>query len=1007
MGISVGASLSLYPEDQRQRLGELAVLGAGSGFPQPIAERLWTATSGMPASDAGDLLDDFNGTFLQHAFDRRTGASRIRFHDAIREYLLAQLSPVRIRELHGTLLDSYKPAGASWDAVEDDGYIFDALTWHLARAGRTAELYALTDQAWMMRQLRRTHSPLAFLDDVHAASGAARNEVPLNMVQVVRGGLIAATLRSSAGAFAPAVLNALARLGQSGPAHDYAASLPDAGARAEGYRLIAESRIGQDADGANPPMRDLLERAEAAAEQIVDAPRRSRLLGELANTVARAGETLWARRVAERALSIARTLPDGEDKTAAMADVARVLLRAGDRAASRTLVDAVVAGSQQPLYQVGYVGGVPAAAQNARALAAAASLLQETGDVAGARKIAEEGLEASRNIMRNTDPGGAVRALAQIARTYRRLGDDAQSIEIAKEAATLAARVDDGGLALSEAARAFGPQQAEVQSIQLVNEALARARGMAPGAARMRVAGQAAGVLIDAGDRAAAAQAVNESMTGAWTAGAIGAKALALRQAADALAEAGDMQRANTVAAIAFGAAGAIPDWNERTNAWLSIGEVLAREGLNAAGDAAAGITDEARAWILCGLTRAQVAKAAKSRLDIDTTATAAAVDRVSDPTTRVIMSLNVAKAFTGAGLHNGAKRFLDRAQAHSADITEEGAYGFCVDQLVSSLVDAGDAAVAARLATALSTRAETILDDGVRSSTLARAAHALATAGRFDEARAVAKRNNIYDGMLRGFIGLAQGLSAAGRFDEVGALINETDLGYPENWPQSAETETNLVVALAEQGQAVRAVDRAKRIHPEYVASALNQVAVKLAERQDFASAFEAAQAVAVEQGRDRVVTEVLSRMAETGHGVEAATRAETIASPGWKAITLARIARQIAEGGSPTGAAPFVEKARALAGEIASSPMKVIALCEIAAACSAAEQADLVRSTLADAILTGAADGREAVFEVLVRGARPIARLDKGATLGAVTDEVARVEQWWATPLPLPRVQ
>jgi tetratricopeptide (TPR) repeat protein len=285
----------------------------------------------------------------------------------------------------------------------------------------------------------------------------------------------------------------------------------------------------------------------------------------------------------------------------------------------------------------------------------------------------------------------------------------------------------------------------------------------------------------------------------------------------------------------------------------------------------------------------------------------------------------------------------------------------------------------------------------------LAQTVHALATAGRFDDANAVARNIQGLDEMLRALIGLARGLSKRGRFDEVEALINETPLGFPENWPESAQAESDLVAALAEQGQAVRAVEQAKRIHPQYVASTLRTVALALAARHDFAAALEAAQAIAVEQGRDSVETEVLSRMADAGNGVEAAARAEGLASAGWKSIALARIAKPIADAGRRTDAAGLVKKARALAGDIAETPLKVVAFCELAETLSAMQDADAVRTTLADAFLAASAAGRDGVFQALFRGAGSMASLDKAVTLRAVTDEIVRVEQWWATPLPL----
>jgi tetratricopeptide (TPR) repeat protein len=241
LAVSVKISLQPYQKAERRRLLELAIFPADQAIPEDAALRLWASSSKMKDGEPEKLLEDFGGTFFQ--FDHETGLSGrvLRFHDALREHLSDQLTEAQTLKLHRQFLKSYNPRGVAWTSIKGDGYLHDHLAYHLAGSGQSAELYRLIDHPWMKAQAERTGSHLAFLGDLDLALEHAEAEIPINLVQLLRGSLIAATVVSRSNETPPQIIGVLARARQDERASGLATLIADEEKRCDAFRCMAEA----------------------------------------------------------------------------------------------------------------------------------------------------------------------------------------------------------------------------------------------------------------------------------------------------------------------------------------------------------------------------------------------------------------------------------------------------------------------------------------------------------------------------------------------------------------------------------------------------------------------------------------------------------------------------------------------------------------------------------------------------------------------------------------------
>ncbi len=150
---TIGVSLELLEEQERDRFLELAAFPENVDIPLPTLQRLWLRTGGMNEFDAEDLCVHLNRLSLLLDFDAPT--RRIRVHKVIRDYLCEQ-SPARLAQVHGELLDAHDDlvTHGQWALLpESEGYFWDHLSFHLIEARRFDELLAtVKDRRYIARK---------------------------------------------------------------------------------------------------------------------------------------------------------------------------------------------------------------------------------------------------------------------------------------------------------------------------------------------------------------------------------------------------------------------------------------------------------------------------------------------------------------------------------------------------------------------------------------------------------------------------------------------------------------------------------------------------------------------------------------------------------------------------------------------------------------------------------------------------------------------------------------
>jgi WD40 repeat protein len=167
---SVLASITLSIDDlapaDQDRYRELAVFAGRGSVPPAAVSALW-ASAGCSAGDTGQLLAQLTDRSLAQRDDRGWITLHHLQYDVATHQLAA--SPGGLALAHGRLLDGYRsqpPQAVSvpnasgqddpsvWAGGPDDGYLFQNLAFHLARAGRSAQLdRLLVNFAWLERKV--------------------------------------------------------------------------------------------------------------------------------------------------------------------------------------------------------------------------------------------------------------------------------------------------------------------------------------------------------------------------------------------------------------------------------------------------------------------------------------------------------------------------------------------------------------------------------------------------------------------------------------------------------------------------------------------------------------------------------------------------------------------------------------------------------------------------------------------------------------------------------------
>src|SRR6185312_1968040 len=146
------------------------------------------------------------------------------------------------------------------------------------------DLYDLICKPFMEEKLRRPSQYQSFYGDVELAIEVAGSEDPPNMVEIIKGCFIIGTVRSLVTNTSPEILGALAQLGGTQRAIDYADVMRNAAKRSRAYHLIAKTLERREEEGSSIYL-GLLNKAIETAYSIEKYDDKALVLSEFAETL--------------------------------------------------------------------------------------------------------------------------------------------------------------------------------------------------------------------------------------------------------------------------------------------------------------------------------------------------------------------------------------------------------------------------------------------------------------------------------------------------------------------------------------------------------------------------------------------------------------------------------------------------------------------------------------------------------------------------------------------------
>jgi len=156
--LTVAASVRLLPEPQPTRYFEMGIFAEDTEVPLDVLALLWR----MTLADTRRLCEDLADLSLVRAY--RRGSPTLQLHDVIRDHLRHELG-TRLPDVNTALLDAVRsmlssPEAGWWTLPPAHEYLWRHLTYHLAEAGRRAELRALVlDLRWGQEKIVRFGLP--------------------------------------------------------------------------------------------------------------------------------------------------------------------------------------------------------------------------------------------------------------------------------------------------------------------------------------------------------------------------------------------------------------------------------------------------------------------------------------------------------------------------------------------------------------------------------------------------------------------------------------------------------------------------------------------------------------------------------------------------------------------------------------------------------------------------------------------------------------------------------
>lgn len=176
---TIGVSVDLLNDEQRQRYSELAIFPEDVEIPLDTLEKLWAKTGGLDVFDTEELCSRLNRFSLLWSYD--AGQRRIQLHDVVRKFLIEQ-QPEKLPSIHAQLLDAV--SSSPWSEMpKEEPYLWDYLAHHLVGVGRGDDLVdTVKDWRYLVAKTLLRQS-LAVEADLFAAERIASQDQPLRLLR--------------------------------------------------------------------------------------------------------------------------------------------------------------------------------------------------------------------------------------------------------------------------------------------------------------------------------------------------------------------------------------------------------------------------------------------------------------------------------------------------------------------------------------------------------------------------------------------------------------------------------------------------------------------------------------------------------------------------------------------------------------------------------------------------------------------------------------------------------
>ena len=149
---AIQVSIEALETDTSERYFDFAIFPEDTAIPEKVLQIFWES-EGLDEDDAEDVVCEF----VNKSLASQDEDGNLRLHDLQLDYVKNQTED--LSTLHNNFLQAYTqkyPDG--WHTLENDGYIYQHLSYHLQAAGRENELKELLlDFRWLEAKLEKTN----------------------------------------------------------------------------------------------------------------------------------------------------------------------------------------------------------------------------------------------------------------------------------------------------------------------------------------------------------------------------------------------------------------------------------------------------------------------------------------------------------------------------------------------------------------------------------------------------------------------------------------------------------------------------------------------------------------------------------------------------------------------------------------------------------------------------------------------------------------------------------